>query len=89
MGRTNRTYRETLRATEDRWSPYRRALRVGDREHFDRLFEHARTHADAAGYLNYRSVEIPILVSVLVEQEKRISDLEREVQALAISQTMR
>jgi hypothetical protein len=76
MGRTSATYRERVRGTEERWSAYRRALRRRDRDHFDRLFEHARAHADAGGYLNHRTVEIPILVSVLLEQEKRLARLE-------------
>lgn len=75
MGRTNPTYRDLVRATEERWSDYRRALRCGDQPHFDRLFEHARGHADAAGYLNHQSVEIPILVSIVLEQQKELAEL--------------
>ena len=76
MGRTNPTYRDTLRRTEDRWSAYRRALRHDDKEHFDHLFEHAREHADAAGYLNHATPEIPLLVSILLEHERRLDRLE-------------
>ena len=76
MGRTNPTYRDVLRATEDQWNPYRRALRRHDQQHFDRLFEHARAHADAAGYLNHQWSELPLLVSILLEHEKRLSELE-------------
>lgn len=76
MGRTNPTYRDLLRGIEDRWQPYRRALRRRDQPHFDRLFEHARTHADAAGYLNHENPLVPMLVSIVLEQEKRLSRLE-------------
>ncbi len=76
MGRTNPTFRDQVRGIENRWGDYRRALRRADKPHFDRLFEHARAHADAAGYLNHATPEIPILVSVLLEQEKRLADLE-------------
>lgn len=89
MGRTNPTYRDLLRATEERWRPYRRALRRHDQDYFDRLFEHARAHADAAGYLNHQSVEVPILVSVVLEQEKRIDDLESTVEDLTVSLRLR
>nr|WP_303647885.1 hypothetical protein [Haloarchaeobius amylolyticus] len=61
---------------ENAWGDYRRALRRHDQDHFDTLFEHARAHADAAGYLNHRSTAIPVLVSIVLEQEKRISELE-------------
>lgn len=66
------------RTIEDRWSDYRRALRRQDKPHFDRLFEHASAHADASGYLNHQTPEIPILISILLEQEKRIASLEAE-----------
>ncbi len=68
-----------VRATESRWSDYRRALRHGDQPYFDQLFEHARAHADAGGYLNHQSVEIPILFSIALEQEKRITSLENRM----------
>lgn len=82
MGRTNRTYRDLVRGTETRWTPYRRALRRRDKAHFDRLFEDARAHADAGGYLNHRTVEIPILVSVVLEHQKRLTELEARSTAL-------
>ncbi|WP_336361543.1 hypothetical protein [Haladaptatus sp. ZSTT2] len=85
MGRTNPTYRDLVRATESQWSDYRRALRRADQPYFDQLFEHARAHADAGGFLNHQFVELPMLVSVALEQQKeldalreRVSDLEEE-----------
>lgn len=79
MGRTNATYRDLLTAIEERWQPYRRALRHQNQPHFDRLFEHARAHADASGYLNHDEPLFPILVSVLLEQERRIQRLESQL----------
>lgn len=81
MGRTNATYRDLLTGIEERWQPYRRALRRRDQQHFDRLFEHARDHADAGGYLNHDEPLFPILVSMLLEQERRIRRLEQDVDA--------
>jgi hypothetical protein len=71
-----------VRAVERRWGDYRRALRRRDRPHFDRLFEHASAHADAASYLNHADPEIPILVSVLLEQERRLADLDARCSTL-------
>lgn len=82
MGRTNPTYRDLVRGTEDRWASYRRALRRTDRDHFDRLFEHARAHADAGGYLNHQFVEVSVLVSVALEHEKRLAELEDRLESL-------
>jgi len=55
MGRTNPTYRDALRAIEERWAEFRRALRRHDQPRFDRLFEYAREHADASGLLNHQN----------------------------------
>lgn len=82
MGRTNPTFRMLLAATEDRWGAYRRALRHQDQPHFDRLFEHAHVHADAAGYLNADDPMIPILLSMLLEHQKRLATLEERLEAL-------
>lgn len=71
MGRTNPTYRDALSAIEDRWAPYRRALRRRDRERFDRLFGYAREHADAAGARNHRNPLVAALVGIALEQERR------------------
>ena len=82
MGRTNPTYRDVVRGLEEDWRQYRRALRRVDKPHFDRLFEHAREHADAAGYLNHQQPEVTLLVSVVLEQEKRMQDLHERLRAL-------
>lgn len=76
MGRTNPTFRDVLRTLEDRWQPFRRALRYEDQERFDRLLAHARDHADAAGNLNHRSPVIAVLVAVALAQERRLDELE-------------
>ena len=82
MGRTNPTFRNLLEAVRTRWSDYRRALRRRDRPHYDRLFEYADAHADAAGYLNADDPMDPILLSMLLEQQKRIADLEARIDDL-------
>jgi len=76
VGRTNPTYRDHLRLLEDDWATYRRALRRRDQPHFDRLFEHAREHADAAGLQNHPDPVVPLLLAALLEHERRLADLE-------------
>jgi hypothetical protein len=76
VGRTNPTYRDQLRRVEERWQSYRRALRADDRRHFDRLFEHARAHADAAGYQNHHDPTVPLLLAALLAHERRLAALE-------------
>jgi len=80
VGRTNPTYRDTLRNLEDGWGDYRRALRYRDKEHFDRLWEHAAGYADAAGYHNsVRSMDL-VLMSIALAQERRIAELEERLE---------
>lgn len=76
MGRTNPTFRNLLEAVKNRWSDYRRALRRRDQPYYDQLFEYADAHADAAGYVNVDDPLDPILVSMLLEQQKRIAELD-------------
>jgi hypothetical protein len=80
MGRTNPTYRDLLGRFEDRWQPFRRALRHEDQVRFDRLLAHARRHADAGGTLNHESPVVPLLVSVAIAQERRIDELEERIE---------
>lgn len=89
MGRTNPTFRDTLRAIEDRWQDYRRALRNRNQAYFDQLFAHARDHADASGLLNHQNPIVPTLVSIDLEQERhlnehddRLADLEETLETL-------
>ena len=67
---------------EQRWNPYRRALRRRDRESFDRLFEHVADQADAAGYLNSTEPEHVLLFSILVAQERELKALSDRVDEL-------
>lgn len=82
MGRTNPTYRDLLSATETRWEDYRRTLRRRDQRRFERLFVYARDHADAAGMLNHEDRLAPVLMSIALEQERRLDELERRVETL-------
>ena len=77
MGRTNPTFRDELDDIRDGWKPYRRCLRREDQERFDALFDAARRHADACGHLNPHDPLPAVLFSMLVEQQRRIDELER------------
>jgi len=82
MGRTNPTYRDAVRSLERRWDDFKRALRHRDQPRFKRLFEYARAHADAGGYLNHDEPLFPILFSIDIEQETRLDELEDRVAEL-------
>lgn len=80
MGRTNPTYRDLLRAIEDQWGDYRRALRRREQPYFDRLFDHARRRADAAGAQNHDDPMVSILPSIAIAQQRRITLLEERLE---------
>ncbi|QLG28938.1 hypothetical protein HUG10_15940 [Halorarum halophilum] len=82
MGRTNPTFRDLVRTVEERWQAFRRTLRRRDQPRFDRLFEYVREHADAGGILNYEDRLAPMLISIDLEQERRLDDLDERVDAL-------
>jgi len=82
MGRTNPTYRDALRAIEDRWQDFRRALRRRDQPRFDQLFAYAREHADASGLLNHQNPLLPALLSIDLEQESRLDEHEERLEEL-------
>ena len=73
MGRTNPTYRDALRAIEERWQDFRRALRRRDQPQFDQLFAYAREHADASGLLNHQNPLLPALLSMI--SNKRVDSM--------------
>ena len=85
MGRTNPTYRDALRAIEDRWHDFRRALRRRDQPRFDQLFAYARKHADASGLLNHQSPLLPALLSIDLEQESRLDEHEERLEELEVA----
>lgn len=78
MGRTNPTYRDLIQRYESSLSPYRRGLRLEDQAHFDRLFDQARQHADAATYQQDSDTATMVLLSMLLAHERRLAALEAE-----------
>jgi len=75
MGRTNPTLRDRLDRLERDWRPFRRALRRRHQDDFDRLFERARGHADAAGQQNPPDAWRAFVFAVLLAQEREIQQL--------------
>ncbi len=76
MGRTNPTYRDLLQRYESALQPYRRGLRQADQAHFDRLFDQARQHGDAATYQNATNPETMVLFSMLLAHERALQELQ-------------
>ena len=80
MGRTVPTFRQLIEEAAQRWSKFRRALRREDQEYFDRLFRRARCYTQAATYQCHDNPMESILLSIALDQEKRLDALERTMQ---------
>ena len=80
MGRTVPTFRQLIEEAAGRWTKFRRALRREDQEHFDRLFHRVRCYAQAATYQCNDNPMEAILLSIALDQEKRLHALEQLAQ---------
>jgi hypothetical protein len=76
MGRTVPTFRQLIDDAIARWSKFRRALRREDQEYFDRLFRRVRSYTQAATYQASDNPMEAILLSIALDQEKRLDALE-------------
>ena len=82
MGRTVPSFRPALEHEIESWNAFKRALRPEDQEIFNKLMNYARIHADA-GSLSARPMLSEVLfMSFVLEQQKKIISLEKEVKEL-------
>ena len=83
MGRTVPTFTNLIDAELASWSKFRRGLRKEDQELFDEIFRAAKLHL-AENFYAMRAVPFEsMMMSILVEQQKRIKRLEEEVKRLS------
>jgi hypothetical protein len=67
----------TLRAEEEAWKHFRRALRKDDQEAFDALWRFARYHAAPASMASRAMPFEAALMAMLVALERRLLELEK------------
>ena len=75
MGRTLGTIVQVIQAEEHVWQAFRRALRIEDREAFDRLWRHVRNHAVPASMANRPVPMEAILMAMVVGLAKELDEL--------------
>jgi hypothetical protein len=80
MGRTVPTFVQLIQQAAERWNKFRRALRREDHEHFDRLFVRVRYYTQAATYQCHDNPMEAILLSIALDQEKRLYAVEKVLQ---------
>jgi hypothetical protein len=81
MGRTNPTYRDIITSLRDQWQSFKRGLRREDQDHFEDMFDHAENYADAAGHQNSTDPMDAVILSILLEHEKRLTQHENDHQS--------
>jgi hypothetical protein len=82
MGATVDAYKIAVEQEIGRWNGFDRALRKPDRETFDQLMDICRSYAsESSAATNPRDFE-PMVMSILLFQQKRIRKLEAELQTI-------
>jgi len=82
MGRTVLPFSRVLEQEIQEWRKFRRGLRKEDQQFLDRLFEEARLHVQAGVYASRPWPFETILVSILLEHEKTITELRSRIRIL-------
>ena len=82
MGRTVAPFSQVLEAEFESWNKFRRALRREDQEAFDGLFAAAKYHLAAMVYASRVTPLEAILMGILVEHQKTITQLKGRIREL-------
>ena len=87
MGKTLPPFSQLIEQERRRWAPFKRALPKEDQAIFDRLFDCAKLHVQAGVMVSRPWPFETIVMAVLLEQEKRIEQLLKRLEALQRSGT--
>src|SRR5450759_4591612 len=79
MGKTVESYRMALESEISRRCDLARALRKPDREAFDELMDMCRSYTSESGNATNPIVFEPMVMSILLGQQKRLRKLEQEL----------
>ncbi|MFW9907752.1 MAG: hypothetical protein ACFFEF_04195 [Candidatus Thorarchaeota archaeon] len=79
MGRTARTFRNAVDVEEAKWKPFRRTLKPPQRENLDRIFDYARSCADAGTMMTTPRVTEVVLISTMIEMLQELHSLREKV----------
>jgi len=82
LGRTIPSWRMVVEAELGKLNRFRDFLRVDDKIVFDDLLDQCRVYASFAGTMASPVKEIPLLISMLFGQHKRLMELERRINQL-------
>jgi hypothetical protein len=81
MGKTVESYRIALDMEIQRWNGFAKALRNDDREAFEQLMDACRNYASAGSNATRPVMFEPMVMSILLYQQKKLNKLEKELNA--------
>jgi hypothetical protein len=82
MGKTVPSYRMALENEIQRWSSFGKALRVEEREAFEKLMDACRSNAAASSNATNPVIFEPMAMSILLHLQMTVSKLEKELNVL-------
>jgi hypothetical protein len=82
MGKTVESYRMAIEDEINRWKGFEKALRTEDREAFEALMDACRSYASAGSNATQPILFEPMVMSILLFQQKRIRQLEKKLNAI-------
>ena len=82
MGKTVESYRMALEDEIHRWSGFEKALRTEDRQAFEALMDACRNYASAGNNATNPILFEPMVISILLSQQVKISRLEKALDAV-------
>jgi hypothetical protein len=82
MGKTVESYRFALDAEIQSWSGFAKALRSDDRDAFEQITDACRNYASAGSNATRPEIFESMFMSILLEQQKRLTRLEKELFAI-------
>lgn len=82
MGKTVPSYRMALDKELQRWSGFARALRKEDRTVFEEMMDACRNYASAGSNATRPVMFESMVLSILLHQQKTLSELEKDIDAI-------
>ncbi len=82
MGRTIPSWRMVVEAELTKLKKFQDSLRTEDKAIFEDMLNQCRLYASAAGSMASPVKEIPLVMSILFAQHKRLAELEQQLKAI-------
>jgi hypothetical protein len=82
MGKTVESYRLALDTEIQTWNGFAQALRSDDKEAFEQMTDACRNHASAGSNATRPEMFEPMVMSILLEQQKKLIRMEKELNAI-------